>query len=973
MLRNSFLYIILFLVSLNIKGQNFVFQNFSTESGLIQSQVNTLCQDENNYLWIGTLGGVSKFDGKEFTSFTKKDGLPDDHIIRLLCTKKKSLYGVTRENFFIIKNEKVVVPKSEVVFQNITDLILLNDTIYIATLKNGVFSFKLNENKELALVNSINLPPETLVNRLSNIEESVYICSSTGLYIYENKELKKHPLVPFVVCTGVKKDNKNNLWVSTFRDGIYKISKQKNEVINLNENNSNVSSNYIRDIYIDFYGDVWFTSKRSIIKIDKQEYIFNYSEINGFNYVAETIFQDSEGNIWVGTEGKGIVRFVSDEFTFLTRKQGLNSDLILSFCEDNKGDIWFSSYGDGVSVKTTDGFKNYTSFNSALANNTVWCSLKDNEGKLWFGTADGLSVFNNGVFKNYNEKDGLPSKKVQALFQDKNNDIWIGTRSGVVKYQDGNIIPDDFIDLKNVRFIHKSFDKKLWFASSQGLYYKNTKNELIKIEDSLLDNLTIYNIQEYNKTLWVGTSSGLFKLKNNEVIKVDLSEYEKGTETINFTKKDKENYLWVGTNNGVYTINLSNEKIKKYKVSDGLVGTETNLNAIFQDSKDEIWIGTSEGVSIFTRNKNKLKSFYKPVVNITNIKLFYESKNYLEDSLKKQFKFNRNHFTFYYNTPYFSSPENVKYSFILEGFDDDWSPPENVDFARYSNIPHGDYTFKVKSTIDGELWSNTKVYNFTIKRPFWLTWWFRITTLVVLFLIIYLLYKRQKNITRQKQEQELLNYKNKLIKLEQQSLNASLNRHFIFNALNSIQFYINKEDKLSANRYLSSFAKLIRKNLDSSSNEDNLLPLSEEIERLTLYLSLEKMRFKDRFEYQIHIDETINQEKTKVPGMFLQPFIENSIWHGILPSEKEGLITLSITKQNNELHFLIKDNGIGITQSVKNKSGEATTHTSKGMLIATSRIALLEKISGKKITIEGPKDIVGDNEILGTFVKIVFT
>ena len=132
------------------------------------------------------------------------------------------------------------------------------------------------------------------------------------------------------------------------------------------------------------------------------------------------------------------------------------------------------------------------------------------------------------------------------------------------------------------------------------------------------------------------------------------------------------------------------------------------------------------------------------------------------------------------------------------------------------------------------------------------------------------------------------------------------------------------------------------------------------------------MRFKDRFEYKIEIDEAINQEETKVPGMFLQPFIENSIWHGVLPTEKEGLISLLVTKQNGKIHFLIKDNGIGISQSIKNKKGESTSHTSQGMIIATSRIALLEKISGKKILLEGPKDIIEAGEIKGTVVEIIF-
>ena len=137
-------------------------------------------------------------------------------------------------------------------------------------------------------------------------------------------------------------------------------------------------------------------------------------------------------------------------------------------------------------------------------------------------------------------------------------------------------------------------------------------------------------------------------------------------------------------------------------------------------------------------------------------------------------------------------------------------------------------------------------------------------------------------------------YKSNLLDLEQQTLNASMNRHFIFNALNSIQYFINTQDKISANKYLTSFAKLIRKNLDSSSSGNNLIPLSDELERLELYLSLEHMRFQSKFDYNIFIQPKVTSESILVPAMFMQPFVENSIWHGVLPMEKKGEINISI-------------------------------------------------------------------------------
>jgi sensor histidine kinase YesM len=208
-----------------------------------------------------------------------------------------------------------------------------------------------------------------------------------------------------------------------------------------------------------------------------------------------------------------------------------------------------------------------------------------------------------------------------------------------------------------------------------------------------------------------------------------------------------------------------------------------------------------------------------------------------------------------------------------------------------------------------------------------------------------------------------------MLALEQQSLNSSMNRHFIFNALNSIQYYINRQDRLSANRYLSSFAKLIRKNLDSS--QVNFTTLSDELERLGLYLEIENMRFKDKFEYEINIAESVDEEVVKIPSMLLQPFLENSIWHGILPQEKKGKISVDIDKNElGQMEIRIKDNGIGIHTSQAQKNGKAE-HISQGMNITSGRIELLQKITTEKVTLIGPFEMKNEwGEVLGTQVTI---
>ena len=293
----------------------------------------------------------------------------------------------------------------------------------------------------------------------------------------------------------------------------------------------------------------------------------------------------------------------------------------------------------------------------------------------------------------------------------------------------------------------------------------------------------------------------------------------------------------------------------------------------------------------------------------------------------------------------------------------------------YANLPFGEFNFLVKARVSEEKWSDPKSFSFVINPPYWRTNWFYSLCVTFVLLISYSIYRWRTSIIERKRQTQQLEYKSKLMGLELQSLNASMNRHFIFNALNSIQYYINRQDRVSANRYLSSFAKLIRKNLDSTTARNNMVSLSEEIERLSLYLSLENMRFQDKFEYELNINPEIDVETYNVPSMLLQPFIENAIWHGILPSKKKGKITISIViDESDSLVFSIEDNGIGVEVSKDKKAESGQIHESKGVRITSGRISLLQKITNENIFIKGPLEVKDDNDnVKGTRVEIMLS
>jgi hypothetical protein len=292
--------------------------------------------------------------------------------------------------------------------------------------------------------------------------------------------------------------------------------------------------------------------------------------------------------------------------------------------------------------------------------------------------------------------------------------------------------------------------------------------------------------------------------------------------------------------------------------------------------------------------------------------------------------------------------------------DENWSETKNRRL-ELSSLEPGKYTFEVSAKSQDSQWSEPARINFILEKHFWQTWWFLLLMLAIgaylLYFIAVRITKRQKN-----KEQEQLLLKNKILMLEQQALQAMMNPHFVFNVMNSIQHYINTQNTSSANKVLTGFAKLIRKNLEICTK--SYINLAEEIDYLNLYLSLEKNRFGEKFIYHISIDDEIDREETLVPSMLLQPYIENAIWHGIMPLEEGGKLDIIIDQKDEEyLWIKIVDNGVGIRNSLANKH---SAHVSKGMTLTQERINLLNKIAAKPIQL-----FVEQNGEKGTTVTIL--
>lgn len=978
-------------------AQEYSFVQYSVEDGLPQTQVYALSADDQGYLWLGTAGGAAKFNGKQFEHFGTSNGLTDN-----IVSEVKQYRGYT----WIFTNKGVTrVSGKQIVTYNLTEALKgqyisaagfrsATNSLLVANKNDELYELKLDSEGSLLLETSSQIELEESYESVRKIYEDsghdVWIVGD-GLLGYLNADNEWNNVTiegSEINVSDIEQNKDGDYWLSVYDEGIYHWKKG---VIKNYSSEDGLISSLIRNIFIDTEGRVWCASKNGV-SVLREDGFSNFNTLNGLpSDNIETICEDREGNIWLASDGAGAFRFTSDEFVNFHESSGLKTEYVMTGFEDNSGEYWFGTYDRGIVSFDGVDYNYYNVENGEILNNVVWSSLEDSKGRLWFGTSNGLTLFEENEIVNFSSVDWLPSNKVTSIYEFVSQDeIWLGTSKGLgIVGEDTSyaISSNENLSLKNIRTIEKGVNGQVWLGTSNGIVVSDGSFFEPWINNDRLEDKLVYCIKNFKDSLWfIGTSNGLYYTDGIEVERMQL-DASFGANFINFLGVERSRYLWVGTNNGVFEVDLNlylqspDQGVFHHRKNSGLKSVETNLNAVFVDDQDRVWMGTGQGTVRFDRSKRRSKIVdLIPRVEITEMQLDLKStdwsdftknlniKTLLPNSLSLSSR--QNYLTFYFEGVSLSHPGELVYKIKLEGLDEDWTPTITQSSFTYPNLSYGNYTFNVIASIDGKNWSEPVALTFEIRKPYFLTWWFISLVVMLLALLVWIVYSRRKKAREQKQETEKLYYKSRLLALEQQTLNASMNRHFIFNALNSIQYYINTQDRISANKYLTSFAKLIRKNLDSSVNDTGTVSLKDELERLELYISLEHMRFQQKFDYEINVDRALDQETIQIPPMILQPFVENSIWHGLLPQESGGKIWVRIFPRGNNIVFEIEDNGIGIDESRKSKTDNS--HHSKGMLITSGRIEILKKVTQQKMTIVGPYQINDkDGKPKGTRVELI--
>ncbi|MBL0129190.1 MAG: histidine kinase [Flavobacteriales bacterium] len=969
-------------------GQQHAFRQFTTKDGLAQSQVRAMAQDGDGYLWFGTLGGASRFDGTFFQNLALQEGLPDAQVSAMIRDPNGTLW-MGAGNFLVRTiGSRLISERLPDDGRNARIMGLAsgpNGDLYIGTDGAGLF---IRDVSGVHLVKGYPSDTATHVRSLLMLRDgSLLVGLRNGLLHCRDGQCAQVIVgdsEPKII-SALAEAADGSWWVGTLGSGVYRIGKD-GETKEYDEE-SGLLQNNIRCLLVDDQDHLWVGTKLGLNKIEGER-IRVFTVHQGMpNDNIQCAFQDSEGNLWFGTDGAGVVRYLGDRFVIFTGKDGMCSDLVMSITTDAQGDLWLGTYDNGLC--RMDGMAMITTLDG-LPNNTVWCGALNADGTLWFGTSDGLARIHNGVVLRPKGAVPLAGSRVLSLLPATDGRMWCGTREGLAL-----VGPADSVRLypagptgpgRSIRSIKRVRDE-LVLASDDGLYLlKGDSFRRLGVEDGLCDNTVFCLLVDKLDRTWAGTANGL-SCYDGERFHTFRFATDFGSNYIDLLLTDESGRIWAGTNNGLFQFHpdslLSDHGDPIHiTLNDGLRSLEFNLNAAYRTSNGGLLFGSSGGMVYHDpRNSSTERGPIVPRIHITDVRSFLQQTDWpgQMDSLDARglpaglhVSHRRHYLTFDYGAISLARPEQVMYRYRLVDYDPDWLPSTSARFASYNNLPHGEYTFQVMAHVGAGPWSNPAEFTFRIDPPFWSRWWFFALCALAVGGSLYGVHRYRSTRRERREHTRQLMLRSRMLQLEQQALNANMNRHFVFNALNSIQYHINKQDSTTASRYLTSFAKLIRKNLDASQTDTTTL--TEELERLELYLVLEHMRFKDKFRYTITVDPSVDANQVRLPAMMLQPYVENSIWHGILPMSTQGHVAITVEPGNSADRVFVRivDDGIGVDQSMRSKPEPEGDHISRGIEITKGRADVLRKLEVTDIRIDGPHQwhdpVTG--RIMGTRVSI---
>jgi ligand-binding sensor domain-containing protein len=956
LMKNRPLYIFFLLAVLNsyLKGQNENYFSYSLDQGLPQSQVFDITQDEKGFIWAATQGGgLTKFDGIKFKTYTTQDGLSSDFVNALLYDKNgDQIYIATSRGLNVLKGEKINTFSFENRSIFFTVISQSKNLLFCGT-SSGIIILDKQISKQIRMP-EFDVLNNHYINDIEKVENEIWIGTNKGLWIYNinDKKLIKSNKAPQPNVAKIYYDNVGYVWMSILDYGILKIQSSSKSIITKIDNDEIKKTLALN---LDSKNNLWIgTQYNGLYKYDIEHNKLEIIKDRDFTSTKlRALYRDKWENLWICTSGEGIIKRANQPIKHIYPSQyGYKSNKIYSITNYINNQILFTT-GDNQII-SFDGSR-FNSIYQDSAKIKMKSLVVDSSYNIWVGTEGKgiikISRSGDKEIKSYSNGNFIDDIIVQ-LVEGKNNEIWIATHSsGIVHMVNGN---PTYINSRKglisdyIAGIALDSKKNLWYATKEGsIGYVTPNYKIHRIKTSSeLEGQSIKSIvvDKMDNIYFTIIGEGLYRYnaltKSVDKVKSMGKNFSTNIYSMKFTPNG---HLWLGAENGCYEVifdpSLNVAQVEYFTKGDGYLGLESCHNSTSLQGNN-LWFGTMNGISVLNY-KNEKAAKLSPILNLSKILLFYkpiDETNYANDFyIKKSLPYDQNHISFQFKAVHLNHSDKIKYRYKLDGADQSWSSWVHKDEVNYANLSPENYTFEVQASLDGKFLSNVVRVPFTISPPFWKMWWFRIASLgMILGSVFYFIKKREKIIKeKEAQKNKDLEMQNQLLSLEQKALQLQMNPHFIFNALNSIQSVIVDQDVEKARQEIQNFALLMRSILNNSRKKS--ISISEELQTIRKYLEIEQFCQKNKFTFDIKIDENIDVDDVEIPSMLLQPYIENAVIHGISHLKQNGKLTINFSLEDDVLHCEIVDNGVGRLKARELSFG-AKSHVSLGMDVTETRL-----------------------------------
>lgn len=799
---------------------------YTQDQGLVATIVQCMCYDRNGNLWVGTDGGLCKFDGKEWWIYTVSQGLSNNYVFKIQESKDGNLIIGTDGgglNILDYRNQTIkIYNQSNGLSSNyITCLSEMPDgKLFIGTAGGGL---NILENQQVKCYNTSNgLSKNYVRSLLISKNDNIIIGTSGGGFNILNqteqtiKQYSKKQGISDNLIFSMIEDHHGNLYFGTDRDGLYVIP--NNSFTNINNQflkrytiDQGLSNNGIYCLLENLNGDIVIGTDGSGLNIldEKRQRITEYSNIHGLNHnTVFSLLESREGNLLIGTDGGGIniLDIINQNLLHYNQSQGLSNSYVMSIHESKDGSLLIATSGGGMNIldKSSKTFSHYGS-DQGINEPKIISVIETNDDKILLGAeVGGVLIIDRQTNKiiNYTTSQGINSDYILSLLESRNGNILIGTYGSGLNILDekrqqiSSYKTDQGLSNNYVYTIKETHDGKFLIGTDGGglniLEFKNGNQEQILkhfgIVEGLNNNYILSVLENSDGDYLIGTDGGGLNLIDNKKQLIKHYSLEQGlpNSKVFSIAEDSLGNIWLGTGKGLCKmIHKNGEYIvqKKFDKREGLMFMDFNPNAMYITKKGKLWAGIGDILTEF--NPYVRIDTLKPFTFITNVSVmekndhwfterqilqnlnssdtvwssnqesFFVNRNLAVDTsyfIKNKIQYNgvskdiyhlplnlvlpfkQNHLTFDFTGICISAnADKIRYRYILDGLDDNWSPITEKSEADYRNIPPGNYVFKIAARSANGYWSSPVTFAFEVLAPWYQTKW--AIMLYIIFLV----------------------------------------------------------------------------------------------------------------------------------------------------------------------------------------------------------------------------------------------